>query len=356
VSKFRVSGRKSAVLVLATSAVALVAAPAALADSAKLASGSTVLTLDKATVKVLTSSNVRLAPIRPGAAGKGGTVSFPITGGLVDVETGAGTVTHSGGLVFRANGESVRLTKFTVKVGANKSRLFASVGDARIAILDLNVKKAKISRGGTDGTALIVGNVKGTLTGVAARALNSAFDTTLFKKGISLGTASVNGVPFQTQLQLDAVLGAALTTLGITPAPIGPAVAAKNGRLSFPVSNGALVPKTYGGLLDHLGGISLTKGTTKVELTDFTIDNTTPQPVLTALVGGNRVAILSLDLSGAKLATNAKTKIATVGNVVTKLTPAAATALNLAFGTTALTGGTTFGTAFLTAPSAAQYR
>jgi hypothetical protein len=347
-----ISRRRSAVAILAASAVALVAAPAAFADTAQVASGSTVLTLNPATAKTLTSNGVRVTSSRPASAGKGGTISFPITGGAVDTTTAAGKVTHSGGLVFKANGTTVKLTNFTIKVGT-KSRLFASVGTARVAILDLNVKKVKIARAGTDGTAIQVGNVKGTLTGAAAKALNKAFGTTLFKKGIPLGTAVVNAVPFQTQLALDGVLSAALTGLGIVPAPIGPAVAATNGRLSFPVTEGVLVPKTFAGLVTHGGGISLTKGATKVELTNFLIDTTKPQAELTAEIGANRVAILTLDLTAAKASIKGNSAI--VDNVVTKLTPGAASALNVAFGTTALKGGTTFGTAFVVAPTAKTY-
>ncbi len=225
------------------------------------------------------------------------------------------------------------------------------MGTARVAILDLNVKRAKIARAGTDGTAIRVGNVTGTLTGAAAKALNRAFGTTLFTKGIPFGTAVVNAVPFQTQLALDAVLGAALTGLGIVPAPIGPAVAASNGRLSFPVTKGALVPKTFAGLVTHAGGISLTKGTTKVELTNFLIDTTKPHAELTAEIGANRVAILTLDIAGAKARIRGSSAI--VDNVVTKLTPGAASALNVALGTTALKGGTPFGTALVLAPTAA---
>ena len=275
-----------------------------------------------------------------------GTVSFPITGGAVDSGTAAGTVTHSGGLAFRAKGTTVKLTNFTITVG-KKSRLVASVGKARVPILDLNVKKATVARAGAGGTGIQVGNVKGTLTGIAATALNKAFRTTLFVKGLPLGTAVVKAVPYQTQLALDAGLGAALTSLGITPAPVGTAVAAGNGRLSFPVSAGGLAMENFAGTLEHSGGISLTKGATKVELTDFTIDTTKTAPELTALIGGNRVAILTLDLSAAN---TDNTGAATVDNVVAKLTPGAATALNTAFGTTALKGGITFGTAYVTAP------
>ncbi len=69
-------------------------------------------------------------------------------------------------------------------------------------ILDLNVKKATIARAGADPTGIQVGNVKGTL-------------------------------------------GAALSSLGIAPAAVGPAVAAGNGRLSFLVSGGGLATANF---------------------------------------------------------------------------------------------------------------
>jgi hypothetical protein len=67
-----------------------------------------------------------------------------------------------------------------------------------VPIIDLNVKKAKLARAGADGTGIQVADVKGTLTGPAAKALNKAFRTTLFAKGIPLGTAVVKAVPYQT--------------------------------------------------------------------------------------------------------------------------------------------------------------
>jgi hypothetical protein len=100
--------------------------------------------------------------------------------------------------------------------------------------------------------------------------------------------------------------------------------------------------QTFTGLIRHSGGLSLTKGPTRVELTrfDIGIDGTTQ---LTALVGGSRVPILDLDLAG--LTQNIDGLDVTLGNVPATLTAQAAAALNQAFGTTAFSEGLLLGVA-----------
>ena len=92
----------------------------------------------------------------------------------------------------------------------------------------------------------------------------------------------------------------------------------------------------------HSGGISLTRAATRVELTSFDIvvDDT---PQLTALVGGARVPILNLDVSG--LTQEVDGLEVTLGNVRATLTAEAAGALNQAFATTAFSEGLLLGVA-----------
>ena len=66
------------------------------------------------------------------------------------------------------------------------------------------------------------------LTGAAAKALNATFSTTLFKRGLRLGTVVVTAKPTAvaltggaTTVTLDAGAARALQSLGITAAPIG---------------------------------------------------------------------------------------------------------------------------------------
>ena len=133
-----------------------------------------------------------------------------------------------------------------------------------------------------------------------------------------------NGV---TTLALDPAAAAALTGLGVTPAPVAPARALPSGELAFPITN-SLRNALRTGVVRHSGGISLTAGSTTVALTDFNID--VARQVLTAKVGDARLPILSLDFSDARI--KLRHGRLTIGPVGGSLTQGAADALNAAFG------------------------
>ena len=151
------------------------------------ASGGTTLKLDKGTAGALTSLGVAVAPISPATAGSKG-VTFPITGGKVNSKTLAGNLKHSGGLRFSAGSTIVDLKDFTINIDS-KPDLVATVGDARVSILTLDLSKLKNN---SSGKNIRLSGVKGSLTKAAADALNAAFGVTAFKKGLVLGTATVN--------------------------------------------------------------------------------------------------------------------------------------------------------------------
>jgi hypothetical protein len=130
-----------------------------------------------------------------------------------------------------------------------------------------------------------------------------------------------------TTLALDPAAVDALTGLGVTPAPIAPARALPSGELAFPITN-SLRNALRTGVIRHSGGISLTAGSTTVNLEDFVIDPV--RRVLTARVGDARLPILSLDFSEARIRFNGRRL--TVGPVGGSLTAGAAGALNAAFG------------------------
>ena len=133
-----------------------------------------------------------------------------------------------------------------------------------------------------------------------------------------------NGV---TTLALDPAAAAALTGLGVTPAPLAPARALPSGELAFPITN-SLRNALRTGVIRHSGGISLTAGDTTVELRNFVIDPA--RGVLTARVGDTRLPILDLDFSDARI--KFRHGKLTVGPVGGSLTQGAADALNAAFG------------------------
>jgi hypothetical protein len=144
-----------------------------------------------------------------------------------------------------------------------------------------------------------------------------------------------------TELVLDQATAQALTSLGVTVTPINPAWV-YNGGVAFPITNGLLGILASGLTIDHSGGLALSAGNTTVDLTDF--DISLPQRQLTAVVnGGARVAILDLKFAGAKIG-YAGGQVS-IGPVTADLTAAAASALDTAFGTTAITPGLELGTA-----------
>jgi hypothetical protein len=334
-------------MALVALAALAVAAPAAGAK-VKLAGGATTLKLYEQTAQVLTSNGVTVSPVRP-AKVRGGGVAFPISGGSIDPASAAGRIGHRGGLTLRAGGRRVTLRSFRVHVGSKRAILTARAGKARLTALSLSLAKARVRR---DGLATTVTRVRATLTGQAAKALNAAFATNLFAKGLPIGSVSVRAVPAQvelaggaTTLELDPGAAQALTSLGIAAAPIAPGRATDDG-LAFPITGGKVDAKTFAGAIRHSGGIRLTKGSTSVDLAEFAIE-VDQDPDLTALLGGERASILSLDLS--KLEAAVKGRRITLSGVGAALTAGAAQALNGAFSTSAFTEGLVLGQATVAA-------
>ena len=69
-------------------------------------------------------------------------------------------------------------------------------------------------------------------------------------------------------LAIDSGAASALASEGITPGVIAPA-SAGSGGLELPITGGRVNAETLAGSIRHSGGISLTKGTTVVELRRF---------------------------------------------------------------------------------------
>ncbi len=317
--------------------------PAAAQAHDPLAGGKTTLKLDAGTAKVLAANGVGLKVLKPAAA-KGGKVTFPITGGGIDSGNAKGSIRHSGGLKFKAGGKSLAAKSFVIELG-DRNRLTAEVGKARVPLLKLKTGKAKITRKGLDTQ---ISGVKAVLTGTAAKALNATFGVKLFKAGIPVGTTTTLAKPESvktrggdTRLTLDPDAAAALTSLGISAAPVGPASAKPDGSLAFPITGGRVDAKTFAGTIRHSGGIALTDGSTTVELTRFDIQ-IDEDPDLTAKLGPDRVSILDLDLAGLDASVDKGT--IRLAGVSAALTQGAADALNGAFGTSAFTGGLVLGT------------
>lgn len=159
---------------------------------------------------------------------------------------------------------------------------------------------------------------------------------------------TVNLFGGETKVVLNSTFVSALGSLGVTPAAVGPASLYK-GVATFPITVGLgnlSQPKVE---IGHLGGLSLTAGSTKVELLNFQIEVLNSTPVLTGVVTVNgaivdRLPLFSISLAGANIYQPTKESLSIQGVTLT-LTAGAASALNGVFGTTALTGGFPIGTA-----------
>lgn len=131
----------------------------------------------------------------------------------------------------------------------------------------------------------------------------------------------------------------ALQKLGISPTAIGPGrlvtSKGKGVRASFPVTTGAVDLGGPKAEIAHVGGLILTKGSTRVELSSFIIDLTGDTPVLTGLVVANdsvvgRIPLFNLNLP--RTALNGTTEdFLKVSHVAVTLNATAAGALNGAF-------------------------
>ncbi len=264
----------------------MLAAPGVASAHTHLNAGSTTLRLDAATAKALSSNGVKIATVKPARATKSGAIAFPITRGDVTLPK-KGSIEHSGGLKLSAGGTSLIVRRPIIRLGKHPY-LSVRAGGARIKLLNLSLAKARLGR---SGVGYVVSGVKGTLAGQAATALNATFKTTLFKRGLAIGTARVVAYPASlriaggaTSLALDPGAASALGSLGVSAAPLAPASATKTGALSFPITGGTVNRKTLAGSITHSGGIRLAKGATVVDLKRFTI-RIKKSPDLTAAVG-----------------------------------------------------------------------
>jgi hypothetical protein len=175
------------VVVLVVAVLGLAASPAAARGGHDSRYGVTTLKLDPGAVSALTGLGVTPAPITPARALAADELAFPITNSFKNALR-SGVIRHSGGISLTAGSTTVRLTDFVID--PLRRQLTARVGDARVPILALDFSNAGLSvRWGT----LRLGPVGGSLTDVAASALNAAFGLPAgtVPAGLKLGDATV---------------------------------------------------------------------------------------------------------------------------------------------------------------------
>jgi len=163
-----------------------------------------------------------------------------------------------------------------------------------------------------------------------SRYLSALVGLTLATAVLVAASAPASAAPTtkgQTVVTLDSGLAAALTGLGVQVGVVRPAYG-KGSGVAFPI-----VGNPARGVIKHVGGLTLSAGSTTVSLTNYWIDGA----VITGVVnGGDRLPLFDITAPG--------------GVVTLDLTDVAAGALNATFGVTALSGSTKVGTAVVEAP------
>src|SRR5215218_7811070 len=153
-------------------------------------SGKTWLKIDKDTAAALSDAGVKVEAVGAAegpTAKRPYTFTFPIVGGKVDKDPLGGRIVHSGGLSFSAGSEEVVVKRFVIDL--DRGVLTAKVAGTgqRIALLRLGAPEdAKVGAG-----RIVLRGVDAKLTAQAAKALNEALDTDLFKGGLFIGEAKV---------------------------------------------------------------------------------------------------------------------------------------------------------------------
>jgi hypothetical protein len=167
-----------------------------------------------------------------------------------------------------------------------------------------------------------------------------------------------------TAVALDGGFVKALTSLKLTPAPVGDAKISSAGTATFPITGGNVTyykPGTVSpyvqGKIDHSGsGLSLTGGGKKVQLTNFVIDPgksvLTGKVTVDGKVAAPSAPLFFLDGRTLKPLESNSNGTAVLEGTTVKLKAEAADLLNKTFGVDALKEGLVIGTAKITVNTA----
>jgi hypothetical protein len=158
--------------------------------------GQTSVALSSTLTSALQSLNVSLGTVSPTHV-FGGTATFPVTGGAIDLDTALANILHSGGLTLEAGNTQVRLQSFNIDTTGATPVLTGLVVVNNQLVGRLPLFNLTLPSGITLPLQLEAGfilQLKGvgvTLTPQAAAALNKVFSVKAFTGGLDIGTASV---------------------------------------------------------------------------------------------------------------------------------------------------------------------
>lgn len=159
-------------------------------------SGRTAVTLGSSFLAAATSLGVSVAPILPAPPLFAGVVSFPITGGTLDLATARGEIGHSGGLELSAGTTKVQLVNFTIDTTESPKLSGMVIANGmvvgRVHLFDLTLPSGITLPLVPDNELLTIPNTAVKLSETAATALNALFNVTAFTPGFEIGSARVS--------------------------------------------------------------------------------------------------------------------------------------------------------------------
>jgi hypothetical protein len=185
--------------------------------------------------------------------------------------------------------------------------------------------------------------------------LISTIAATFALTGVAQAAPSAKISNGYTLVELAPTFVTALTSLNVAPGQVLPGIL--GGVAYFPITGGRIDLANAKGEIPHAGGLSLTAGSTKVELTDFIITTLGAAPQLTGIVTANGSVVGRIPLFNVALPAELRLPLAApaaeqaflLHGARLTLTAEAAGALNGAFGVTAFASGFGIGVAAVNA-------
>jgi hypothetical protein len=248
---------------LAAALIALLAfAPLASATPDPVASGTTTLNLNKQFAKYLGTFGIKVSPIGK-AKVKGTKATLPVKGGSFDPTNGKGTLTHKGGLTFKAGKRKAQVK--ALEVNTKKRTVTGKLGGKKVVLA--KIAGVSSSRNGF-GVNLVVKKVK--LTPAAANALNKALGFAggkplPFQKNKLIGSSKSSEQPSTTTLvpggsmtlALNSELATKLSNVKANIQTLTGTTVLGNNTYSFPITGGTFAPNGTKGTVQSGGGLSL---------------------------------------------------------------------------------------------------
>jgi hypothetical protein len=223
-----------------------------------LASGTTVLELDKSFLGLLRAHDVVISA-REGAGLRGGALRFPVSGGKFDPRTRRGTVEHAGAVVFRRGNRTVPLKGLQLRTTRRSSPLVAKLGGGQLKLGP--ARRLKVVRRGF-GEKITVTSMR--LTDKFATRLSRRLKLRdVLEEGMPVGSAVTRADPATVavlakgtaQLELDPAMTAKLADLHVAVNPIFPAE--RPGPFALPIFSGKLALDLRSDYLQLAGALEL---------------------------------------------------------------------------------------------------